>query len=309
MGTAAHQLVSQSGGLDVHQHLWVPELVEALRARSAAPRVIGSTLRLAGEPDYEIDPIQQQPQRRAAQDHGLALIVLSMSSPLGMESLPPDQARPLLSAWHDGVLQLPAPFSAWAAVSLLDPDLDELTVLLDKGLVGLQVPATALATPAALERLAPVLRVCEQAGRAVFVHPGPVGPDAARAGLPVWWPAVVDYAAQLHAAWWAWHAVGRSLLPSLRICFAAGGALGAVHSERFLARGGGDRRLDRDTFVDTSSYGARAQDALIRVLGIDVIVNGSDRPYAEPVDAGLGAAAKHAIEVLNPTRLLTGSAP
>jgi hypothetical protein len=308
MGIAESRLISQPGAIDVHQHLWVAELVEALRARSSAPRVIGSTLCLDGEPNYEIDPVVQQPDRRAALDPALALIVLSMSSPLGMESLPPDQARPLLSAWHEGVLQLPPPFTAWASVSLLEPDLDELNVLLDKGFAGVQVPATAMSTPAAVERLAPVLRVCEQAGRAVFVHPGPVGSDLARAGLPPWWPAVVDYAAQLHAAWWAWHAVGRSLLPTLRICFAAGGGLGAVHLERFLARGGQDRCLDRDTFVDTSSYGARAQDALIRVLGIDVIVNGSDRPYAEPADAGLGSAANRAISVINPTRLLTGPA-
>jgi hypothetical protein len=213
----------------------------------------------------------------------------------------------LLSAWHSGVLQLPAPFTGWAAVNLIEPDLDELTIVLDKGFVGLQVPAGALATPAAIERLAPVLRQCEVAGRPVFVHPGPVGSQPARIGLPVWWPAVVDYTAQMHAAWWSWHAVGRSLLPALRVCFAAGGGLGAAHQERYLARGGTDRCVDLDTFVDTSSYGVRGQDALIRVLGIDVIVNGSDRPYADPVDAGAGRAASHAIRVTNPHRLLGGA--
>jgi hypothetical protein len=125
--------------------------------------------------------------------------------------------------------------------------------------------------------------------------------------LPAWWPAVVDYGAQLLAAWWAWHAVGRSLLPGLRICFAAGGGLAALHQERYLARGGSDRRIDADTFVDTSSYGPRGQDGLIRILGVDVIVNGSDRPYAEPASAGAGQAAGHAIGVTNPTRLLTGT--
>ena len=146
----------------------------------------------------------------------------------------------------------------------------------------------------------------------MFVHPGPVrlpagGPASVRAELPDWWPAVVDYTTQMHAAWWAWHAVGRSLFPRLRICFAAGGGLGAAHQERFLARGGSARPLDRDTFVDTSSYGPRGIDALVRVLGVDVIVNGSDRPYAEPTDPNAGAAVRHAIGVVNPERLLVGA--
>ncbi len=143
----------------------------------------------------------------------------------------------------------------------------------------------------------------------MFIHPGPVAVSAGsrptvRDSLPPWWPAVVDYTAQLHAAWWAWHAVGRSMFPGLRICFAAGGGLGAAHQERFLARGGTTGPLDRDTFVDTSSYGPRGLDALIRVLGIDVLVRGSDRPYAEPADPDAGAAARHAIDVVNPNRLL-----
>ena len=60
-------------------------------------------------------------------------------------------------------------------------------------------------------------------------------------------------------------------------------------------------------FVDTSSYGTQALDALVRVLGIDVLVLGSDRPYAEPLHRLLGEAATHAIRSVNPTRLLTGN--
>ena len=59
-------------------------------------------------------------------------------------------------------------------------------------------------------------------------------------------------------------------------------------------------------FVDTSSYGPQALDALVRVLGIDVLVLGSDRPYAAPVDRLFGDAATNAIRIANPGRLLTG---
>jgi predicted TIM-barrel fold metal-dependent hydrolase len=301
--------VIDQGRTDVHQHLWLPELVDALRSRTESPYVRGWTLYIDGEPDFEIDPAGQDPADRAALDPDVARIVLSMSSPLGMESLPPEDAQPLLDAWHAGVLQLPDRFSAWASTCLIEPDVNGLEVLLDKGFVGLQLPATALSTPSAIQRYAPLLRVCEQAGRPVFVHPGPVMHSAdlslaERAALPAWWPAVVDYAGQLQASWWAWHAVGRGLLPDLRICFAAGGGLAAAHQERYLARGGDTTTVDRDVFVDTSSYGPRGIDALVRVLGIDVIVSGSDRPYAEPLDLSGGDAAAHAIGVTNPTRLL-----
>lgn len=58
-------------------------------------------------------------------------------------------------------------------------------------------------------------------------------------------------------------------------------------------------------FVETSGYGSRATDCVIRVLGVDGLVFGSDRPYAglNP-DFSLGAAAWHAIRVTNPARLL-----
>jgi predicted TIM-barrel fold metal-dependent hydrolase len=154
---------------------------------------------------------------------------------------------------------------------------------------------------------APVLRRCEEIGWPVLVHPGPVPRPVF--GVPEWWGAVVDYPAQLQAAWWAWHAAGRSLLPDLRICFVAGAGLAPVQHERFAARSGTRFVVDPDTFVDTSSHGRQAVDALVRALGIDVVVLGSDRPYAEPADLHLGASAAHAIGLVNPSRLLEGAAP
>ena len=304
--------------IDVHQHLWPEELIEALRARTTAPRLDRWTLHLPGEPPYPVRPEDHDLQARRALESGrqpgTALALVSLSSPLGIEDLPPDQAAPLLQEWHAGAARLPAPFAAWAAVSRPEPDLAGLKDLFAAGFAGLQVPATWLATPAALERLAPVLEVCSGADRPVLVHPGPVAARGDRLELPGWWPAVVDYPAQLQAAWWAWHATGRRLLPSLRIGFVAGAGLAPAQHERLQARGGRSGRTDAGVFVETSSYGPQAVDALIRALGIDVIVAGSDRPYAAPADferAGfqLGAAAARAIETNNPGRFLRGGAP
>lgn len=296
--------------LDVHQHLWPPALIEALRSVPRAyadrsPWLDGWTLHLPGEPSYDVTAADHDIAARATLEAETALAVVSLSSPLGIESLPVGVATPLLDAWHDGAAALPPPFGAWASVHTGEPDLDQLRSRLAGQFLGLQVPATSLLTPGALEALAPVLRVCEAAGRAVLVHPGPVPQQAGATQLPPWWPAVVDYTAQMTAAWWSWAVAGRSLLPDLRICFAAGAGLAPVHHERFSIRGGGKPPpIDRDNFVDTSSYGPRGLDALIRVLGIDVLVNGTDRPYAGTSELGLGDAADRAVRVVNPRRLL-----
>lgn len=321
--------------IDLHQHLWPVGLIEALRRRRTAPRLDGWTLHLDGEPPYVVDPADHDPAtRRAAADATLGAgsqVLLSLSSPLGLEDLPPDEAAPLLASWHDGVAALAPEFGAWAAVGRREPDLADLAARLASsetpvrqrvssdgpafasGFVGLQIPATDLATPAAIERLAPVLEVAQAADRPVLVHPGPApsGPEAAT--LPAWWAATVDYPAQLQAAWWAWRVAGRALLPRLRICFVAAAGLAPLQHERHTARGGRPPVVDPLTFVEVSSYGEQALDGLIRALGIDPVVLGTDSPYvpttgpaALPALRKLGPAAERAVRSVNPSRLLTG---
>jgi predicted TIM-barrel fold metal-dependent hydrolase len=299
--------------IDVHQHLWPAQLIEGLRRRTEAPMLRGWTLITAGEAPYQVDPADHDLSRRSRLDGDCARVLLSMSTPLGVESLPPAQAQPLLDAWRDGVRELPEPFAGWAAVSEIDPDLGALSQdLASDTFVGLQISATLLADPAGVERMAAVLRCCERQNKPVLVHPGPVGSTSGRRGgspeprTPSWWPAVVDYPAQLQAAWWAWQVAGPSLLPDLRVCFVAGAGLAAIHHERFEARSGCSAVLQQNVYVDTSSYGRQGIDALVRALGLDPIVLGSDRPYAGPTDPQLGEAAWHAISVTNPARLLKG---
>lgn len=304
------------GVVDVHQHLWPPSFLDELRRRRATPYLRGWTLHVAGEPPYDVDPAAHDVEQRAAAElaAGRSDVLVSMSAPLGVESLPDRERTRLLDSWHDGVLGLPTPFRAWASVPDRDPHPDEVTTAVKDGFVGLQVGAHLLADPTRLEVLAPVLRRCEELDVPVLVHPGPV--DAAP-GAPAWWPAVHQYVVQLQAAWWSWTTAGRSLLPDLRICFAAGAGLAPLHHERFVARGGGRFRVDPQVFVDTSSHGRQAVDHLTRALGIDPVVLGSDRPYAHPLDHSLdqpvgvtlGDAARHAITVSNPRRLLEGTRP
>jgi hypothetical protein len=289
--------------VDVHQHLWPPQLVQALRERSAPPRLRGWTLELDGEPDYPVDPRHHASDLRIEQavGDGLDLALISLSSPLGIELLAGSEAREILAAYHEGALELGPPYGAWAAACLSEIDPGALSYELERGFAGLQLPANALCHELGYARAAPLLEVLEAAGKPLFIHPGPAGTPR---GAPAWWPAIVSYVAQMHEAWYAFRAFGRLRHPKLRVCFAMLAGLAPLHGERFLARTGRRTVLDEDAFLEVSSYGTRAVDATVRVLGIDVLVNGSDRPYAAPVFPDLGAAAQAAIRGANPLRLL-----
>jgi predicted TIM-barrel fold metal-dependent hydrolase len=292
---------------DCHQHLWPDAFVEGLRRRTRAPRLEGWQLQLDGEAPYPVDPADHDAPARNRTDaaDGIDLVLLSLSSPLGIELLPPEESAPLLDAWHAYADDLPPGRALWASPRLVEPDPAELALVLARpSVVGLQVPATVMTTPRALERLAPVLSVAEGADLPVLVHPGPV--PAAEPEVPGWWAALTDYPAQLAAAWFAWHAAGRSLLPRLRIGFVALAGLAPLHHERLAQRGGSLGELDPGVFYETSSYGRQAVDAMTRVVGADALLHGTDRPYAGPTDLALGPALDRAVQVVNPHHFLNG---
>jgi predicted TIM-barrel fold metal-dependent hydrolase len=286
--------------VDVHQHVWPRALIEQLRWRRDGLRLDGWELRLPGEPPYLVNPADHDIARRAdlAAADGIDVAVVSLSSPLGIEHLPADQARPLLDAYHEGALALPPLFRVWAAASLADPAPAALSALLDAGCIGLQLPATALADAAGLELCAELFAVLHERGRPLFVHPGPAsgGP-----GVPSWWPAIVPYATQMHTAWFAWHAYGAPRFPHLKVVFAMLGGLAPLHFERCAARGG-PLSHSPAVYLETSSYGRTAIAAVAEQVGRSQLVLGSDRPYAVP--AALGPDLDYALRVINPAALL-----
>jgi predicted TIM-barrel fold metal-dependent hydrolase len=299
---------------DIHQHLLTERVIGALASRTEAPCVRRDwdrwVLRIAGEPDYPIDPAANDPEARAAmvERDGVDRALVCLSSVLGIEALPRIEAEPLLDAYADGVAELPDAFGSWAAVGVADPDPDELDARLDAGQCGLAVPAGALAGAAELEHCAPLLERLEQRDAALLVHPGP-GPEtrttAAHPRNPHWWPALTRYVADMNQAWHAFIAFGRPQHPRLRVVFVMLAGLAPMHLERMVARGGpAEIGIDQNVFFDTSSYGPQAIDALVRAQGIDQIVYGSDRPVVEPRLWMHGEAARYATLVTNPARLL-----
>ena len=260
-------------------------------------------LRIEGEEDAPLDLADHDPGRRAAlaDSDGIDLALVALSPPLGIEALPANEAEPLLAAYHDGVAELPALFGAWAAVGLAEPDPEAVSRLLDRGFVGACVPADALDSPEGLDRLGPVLETLERHDAPVLIHPGPARAEAS--AHPPWWQAMTGYVAAMQRAWHAFAVWGRAAHPRLRACFAMLAGLAPLHRERLLARGG--RAVsDPDVFLDTSSYGARAVDAVLREVGVDRLVHGSDRPVITAVERELGDAVEVALRERNPSRLL-----
>jgi len=298
---------------DLHQHLWPDALIRALAERVSPPRLRhgadGWILELPGEPPCPVALADHDPVARAleAERDGIDRIGIALSVPLGIELLPAAEAQPLLDAFHDGVAELGDPFRFWAATALTAPGAGalEIDALLDRGAIGATVPAGALASEVGLVRLSALLSRLEARDVPLFVHPGPA-PSAHR-GAPSWWPAMTAYVADMHAAWHAWAAWGRRSHPRLRVLFAmlAGGA--PLHAERLAVRGGpADAVHDELTFFDVSSYGPRTVDAMLRVVGADRLIHGSDRPIAEPPLLGaLGPSVAHALAEANPDRLLS----
>jgi 6-methylsalicylate decarboxylase len=289
---------------DIHQHLWTDPLVQALAQRHELPFVRDehglTVLYLTGERPYVIDLDCEAPARRAelVRSDGLDRALLCLSSPLGIESLPRAQAQPLLDAYHEGALALGEPFGVWGALALDRPDPDDVDRALDRGCVGISLPAGALAGVDRLAHLRPLLARLERRGAPLLVHPGPgpglgFGLGAAPAagvtsfGDPLWWPALTHYVADMQAAWLAFLHSGRAEHPELRIVFAMLAGLAPLHCERLAARGGPDRRRppepDPLVFYDISSYGPLAIGALADAIGGSwQLLYGSDRPVVEP---------------------------
>jgi hypothetical protein len=298
--------------IDVHQHLWPEALLDALARRTAAPRLrrsgTGWVLELAGEPPALVDLADHDPDARAAQldRDEVERALIAPSAPLGIEALPPAEAVPLQDAFNAGILALGDRFGLWAALAPAAGPAD-VDAALDAGAIGVCLSAARLAGPAGLVAHAPLLTRLAARGAPLFVHPGS---GAAAPGAPAWWAAMTDYVAEMSAAWYAWAAWGRPVHPKLTVVWAmlAGGA--PLHAERLAARGGPAHAALNDPrgLFDVSSYGPRAVDAMLRIVGVDRLLYGSDRPVVEPPALdGLGAAVRHARGETNPARLVPSS--
>jgi hypothetical protein len=298
--------------IDVHQHLWPEGLLLGLAQRTTPPCARWSrgrwTIELPGEPSFTVDPAEHDPATRAeaVRAAGLDRALVALSSPIGIEALPAGEAEPLLAAYHDEALALPDALQTWAAPALDAPDPAAVDALLDRGAVGLCLPAGALASPEGLDRVGPLLAVLQDRMAPLFVHPGPAPwqPAPATSAAP-WWAPATRYVADVHAAWHVFHAWGRPALPRLRVVFALLAGLAPLHAERVRGRGGPAGEPDPLVFYDTSSYGPRALRAVAAEVGTGQLVHGTDVPVlAAPTSRPLGHEAHELMRTDNAARLL-----
>jgi predicted TIM-barrel fold metal-dependent hydrolase len=310
--------------IDLHQPLWPPDLIDALRHRATPPLLEGPgdrpLLRMIHEPDAPIDLTRHTVERRvqALDDAGIDRAVISLSAPLGIEALPEGEAAELLDAYHDGLAALIAAsggrLAGWAAPALAAADGGASMVAgaLDRGFAGAMVPSEALCGPDAIERSAPLLDLLQERGAALFVHPGPglgTAPYAPSEGMPVWWMNMGIYPGLSIRAYFSWRALGAHRWPGLRVCFAIMGGAGPFLEERWRAFSGEAGAIDRNLFVDTASCGRLALECAMATFGVEQIVFGTDIPVisGEPPAralAEMGEAAEEAVVHRNPLRLL-----
>ncbi len=277
--------------LDVHEHFWSVDLLDALRERECTPLVRDDhglpIVYLDGERPYAVAVNDENAHARSAmlREHGLDAAIVAISSPLGIEALPRLEALELIDAHLTGAGALDERFARWGPIPVNPAEVTDVDHVLDAGCVGVSLPAGAIADVESARRLEPVLRRLERRGRPLFVHPGP-GPESRRHRNhsllePLWWPAATDYVSQMHAAWLAFQCHLRADLPDLPVVFAMLAGLAPLHGERLQSRGA---RLEFEhlmNFYDTSSYGPQAVGAVAVAVGHDQLLFGSDAPIVD----------------------------
>lgn len=210
-------------------------------------------------------------------------------------TLATDAQPDLCDAYHEGIRELAA-----AAEGRIAPLAAGRCLA---GFAGACVSATTL-----LAGAGPLLDELERAGQLLLVHPGPAGPPPA--GLPGWWTAVVDYTAQMQAAYAVWLARDAARHPGLPVVFAILAGGGPFQLERLRSRGVELRSaLHPNVYFDTASYGRRSLELCLSTFGVTQLVFGSDAPVVDPGPTlgavrGFGAAVADLVLARTPARLL-----
>jgi 6-methylsalicylate decarboxylase len=284
---------------DVHQHLWPERFVEALARRQRPPRLRGALLDLAGERASEVDlGAHDLDARLQLLDRcEIDVAIVSLQPTLGLHALPDDERDELTGLWESGVRELAEAAEGRIVPLAAGPEIE--------GFAGACVGAGELL---GLEGIAGRLDDLEERGAFLFVHPQTGQPSPTR---PDWWSSVVDYTAQMQAAYASWLAGGGERWPRLRVVFALLAGGGPFQLERLRSRGVSGRDLPSDNvFFESASYGRRALDLCLATFGVDQLLYGSDTPVIDPVPTlaavrGFGDAVTDALCRQNPTRLLS----
>ena len=284
--------------VDVHQHLWPRAFVDALRRRTGPPRLAGAVLELA-EGTYRVDLEAHEGEARiAALDRaGIDVAVLSLQPTLGVWTLPEPERAELTEIWESGALELSAASGGRFAVLACGQAAP--------GFVGAVAPAASLRD---VDALGALLGGLHDSGGFLLVHPSG---GHSTPGAPPWWASIVDYTAEMQAAYLTWLSYAQRRFPAVNVVFGILAGGGPFQLERLASRGVDVRSgLHPNVFFDTASYGRRAIELCIETFGVQQLVYGSDLPVIDPAPTraaigGFGESVVQLITADNPSRLLS----
>jgi predicted TIM-barrel fold metal-dependent hydrolase len=292
--------------IDVHTHYVPAALADALRQRTEPPCIepepgggerfvmpIGS---LAFTPAF----VDMDQRLDFMDDHGVDVQLLSFPGLFGLDSLPADEAEPLLRLFNDDLATLcarhPGRFAGLAALPIADMDLAiaELRRGMESlGLAGAILPVNGFVTEDHAAAFAPLFEAADALGAHLFVHPGRRPDEVPPPGAPV--PPAPDQAIARRALE-VQHRVAHAMVTLLFTDFLDPYASVSVH----VANLGGTlpmviERMDhvvetrapemplftsraRRLHVDCSSLGSHAIEIAASVFGHDRLLMGTDCP-------------------------------
>ena len=171
--------------IDMHSHYVPAELADALRRREAAPRIEtlsdgSERLHLPiGALRFGADYMDMDARISFMDEVGVRRQLLSFPGLFGVDSLPLEEAKPLLLPFNDDLAALcrtaPNRFVGLAALPFADMDAavaEFRRARTDLGLVGAILPVNGFLSLAEAEKFRPVFAAAQTLGGHLFLHPG-----------------------------------------------------------------------------------------------------------------------------------------
>jgi aminocarboxymuconate-semialdehyde decarboxylase len=295
-----------AGAIDFHAHVVVPEVYELTRPHSLFARALDDPLatadireKIAARAERVNRQMADVDERVAAMDAmGVAVQVLTASIVHHRTDwAEPEQSLALERRLNDRIGEIvarrPDRFAGLGGVPLHAPALAAAELercVKELGLKGVQISTTAREMELGDPRLRPFWATADELGAVVFVHPAG-NPDPRFACYQLWNSIGQSFEEAMAIASLFYNGV-LDEFPRLRVCISHGGGympfyMGRITrnylekpATRVHMRRSPDEYL-RMLYFDTCLYEASALEQLVKRVGADRVVLGSDYPVGE----------------------------
>ncbi len=292
--------------VDVHTHYLPDALVQALREREQAPRIVAvegeeRLIMPAGHLVFSRDYVDMDKRLSFMDEVGVDAQLLSLAGLFGIDSLPAAEAAPLCRLFNDDAATLmkshPKRFGCVAALPFADMEAvlaEYRRAWTELGLIGAILPMNYFDSLESAQALRPLFDLADDLGGHLFLHPGP-RPDQRRDLAGEMAPAHKDNLLE-RAALDVQHRVAQAMVTLLMTDFLDGYANLTLHAANL----GGTlpavvERMDHMTIVrapnaplpssrlkrvmiDCSSLGTETIEFAAKFFGPEHIMLGTDCP-------------------------------